>query len=225
MNHSLATALRLVGRPDHSVIYNVARVGNETPDRALFSKRPAVAIVGRLVPVKRVDRAIAAFEEFLRGTELPNAGLYIIGDGPERPALEELRERSEFRDQIHFMGFCSDAARRIASADALLISSDSEGLPTVLLEAMLHNVAIASVDLPGIREMAELFPGYPVHLAAPSAQELAAAIHNALAATSNNTVDPDLAARVRHFASPARAAQDHDQLLRRLVGTKRSRRS
>ena len=91
--------------------------------------------------------------------------MYIVGDGPEREPLEELIAASSVHEHVHCLGFCQDAAKLIAQADALLISSDSEGVPTVLLEAMSAATPVAATAVGGIPEVLELIPSYPARLA------------------------------------------------------------
>jgi glycosyltransferase involved in cell wall biosynthesis len=87
-------------------------------------------VVGRLVPSKRVDRAI----EYVARTR-PARTLVVVGDGPERPRLERLA-RSLGVD-ARFVGLVPREAALawIAAADVLLHASNAEGLSTVLREA------------------------------------------------------------------------------------------
>jgi glycosyltransferase involved in cell wall biosynthesis len=102
----------------------VARLRGE-----LAGKRVAVS-VGRLVPGKRVERAI----EYVRSRADLDI-LYVIGDGPERRRLEAWAERGGA--QVRFLGMVSrrDALAWIGAADLLIHASEAEGLSTVLREA------------------------------------------------------------------------------------------
>lgn len=157
-SESLAKQLRL---PSEKVLvnYNVSPLQESAvdclPSTPAFGTRPAVVIVGRLVPVKRVDRAIRVIG-LARGIQL-----YIVGSGPEEGALKDLVKELRLEDQVHFLGFRNDSAQLIASADALLISSDSEGVPTVLLEALSCGTPVVSTSLPGVLEVMQHFENYP----------------------------------------------------------------
>lgn len=86
--------------------------------------------VGRLIASKGVDRAI-----LYAARRASARALVVVGDGPERPALERLAER-EGAD-VRFLGLVprEDALRAIRDADALLMASEAEGCSTVLREA------------------------------------------------------------------------------------------
>jgi teichuronic acid biosynthesis glycosyltransferase TuaC len=101
----------------------------EVRRRALGGLRVAVS-VGRLVPSKRVDRAI---EHVARGRELDV--LVVVGDGPERGRLERLARGR--RVDARFVGLTSrqDALAWIGAADVLLHASEAEGMSTVVREA------------------------------------------------------------------------------------------
>lgn len=96
--------------------------------RELAGDRPVFVSVSRLVPSKRVDRAIA-----LAARE--GATLLVIGDGPERSRLE--RQTREGRAAAHFLGKLTrpEALAHIAVADALVHTSEAEGLSSVVREA------------------------------------------------------------------------------------------
>lgn len=127
-------------------------------------QRPAVISVGRLVPIKRFDRAIKAFLEVCRTQQSSAPHLYLIGEGPNEESLKALVKESEFADRVHFLGFQKNASEWIAAADVLVISSDSEGLPTVLLEALAWQRPIVSTNVGGIAEVLDEFPEYPYAL-------------------------------------------------------------
>ena len=104
-----------------------------------------VGIVGRLVPVKRVDIFIATAallksagqsKELEDGTGEQNFAFHVIGDGPLRSELEAYAQTLGLGDELTFHGHCNDVASYIYSLDALLMCSDHEGLPMTLLEAM-----------------------------------------------------------------------------------------
>lgn len=96
--------------------------------RALAKGAPAFVAAARLVPSKRVDLALAIAAR-------EKAALFVIGDGPERENLERMaRER---RAQAHFFGMLArpETLAHIAAADALLHTSEAEGLSSVVREA------------------------------------------------------------------------------------------
>ncbi len=127
----------------------------ETPC-ALTSKSETVikiGIVGRLVAVKRVDLFLKIAEN-LNQNYKEKLQFYIIGDGPLRTAIQALVSNAETHDNIHMVGHMNDVASCINVLDVLLLLSDHEGLPMVMLEAMTlavpviaHNVGAISKTL------------------------------------------------------------------------------
>ncbi|MCA1587078.1 MAG: glycosyltransferase family 4 protein, partial [Acidobacteria bacterium] len=107
------------------------------------SERPAAILVARLIQLKRVD----CFLRALAQARLSNPALcgIVVGDGPERSALENLaRELSLLPDHVTFLGARRDVPQLLARADMLVSSSDDEGCPNVILEAMAARLPVVS---------------------------------------------------------------------------------
>jgi glycosyltransferase involved in cell wall biosynthesis len=92
-----------------------------------------VGLVGRLVPIKRVDVALRA-HALLRTQGLP-VRLAIVGDGTLRGELEALATAMGVSDSVSFHGYVGDVAPVAAAIDVALLSSDNEGTPVALIEA------------------------------------------------------------------------------------------
>ena len=96
-----------------------------------------VVVAGRLLSYKRVGLLLRAWPEVVRA--VPDAILEIIGDGPERAALERLAQKLNLGDGVRFVGQLpefADVLAKIASAGLLLQPSAREGQSTVVLEAL-----------------------------------------------------------------------------------------
>ena len=111
----------------------------------------------RLVAAKRLDRFIDAVAAVRReGCALRGV---IVGEGPERPVLERhARESGQLGDGVTFLGRRDDIPALLRSADLLVVSSDHEGFPNVILEAMagrLPVVATAAGDARAVVEEGE----------------------------------------------------------------------
>jgi colanic acid/amylovoran biosynthesis glycosyltransferase len=111
--------------------------------------------VGRLHPVKDYRFLIQAC------AELRNQGLdflcWIVGEGPERPTLErEIVERG-LQGQVRLMGHVPRTALRsyYRYADLVVMTSKSEGIPVVLMEAMSHAKLVLAPAITGIPELVE----------------------------------------------------------------------
>lgn len=109
-----------------------------------------VGIVGRLVPVKRVDIFIAAAAYLAKQNLDRDIRFLIFGDGPLREELESLNRKSGTNNIVSFLGHKDDIQRHIQNLDALLMTSNHEGLPMVLLEAMALRVPIIAHNIGGI---------------------------------------------------------------------------
>lgn len=143
-----------------------------------------VLYVGRLIAHKGVEHlldALALVPPAARGT------LWIAGDGPERATLEA---RAQDRGiDARFLGFVDRAglAQLYARARVIVLpSTEGEGLPNALLEAMAHGVPAIATALPGVDELVRdggrvVAPGDPAALAA-ALTELAEPVAHAQAA-------------------------------------------
>ena len=112
-----------------------------------------VGIAGRLVPVKRVDLFIEAAANFLNTHPEFNVSFHIFGDGPLRHDLEKLAQKLKTENAIHFEGHRDDMRQKLSDLDVLLMTSDHEGLPMVLLEAMALQTPIVAHNVGGIPEL------------------------------------------------------------------------
>lgn len=131
-----------------------------------------VASVGALSPEKRVDDAIAAV------ATLPDVALVVAGDGPERSALEALAHRVA-PGRVHFLGATEGADTVLEASDVLVLSSASEGVPGVLIEAGLSGLPVVATDVGWVRDV--VLPGDTGLLVPPERPDLlAAALKSAL---------------------------------------------
>ncbi len=108
--------------------------------------------VGRLASIKGYDRLIQAFQGIRHLSErtVPTSGgpvyLLLVGDGPERAALQELAAASGVQDRIVFAGHRGDARDMLSAMDVFVLPSRSEGLSLALLEAMAAVVPVMVTD-------------------------------------------------------------------------------
>lgn len=120
------------------------------------SREPVVLYVGRLVEKKGVEYLIRAMSRVQ--AEVPEANLVVIGDGPLRPGLEELA--AKLLKHHRFLGMQPSPVVRGWMNRALLLgapsvtasSGDSEGLPTVVLEAQAMGLPVVGTTHSGIPE-------------------------------------------------------------------------
>ncbi|MEV6977798.1 glycosyltransferase family 4 protein [Kitasatospora sp. NPDC093806] len=129
-----------------------------------------VAWLGAITPEKRLDLALDALDR------LPDVRLAVAGDGPQRTALE----RHPAAARAHFLGTLADPAPLYRAADAVLLSSDDEGVPGVLIEAALAGLPAVATDVGWVGSVvrdgttgALVAPGDPLALAEALAKVLA----------------------------------------------------
>ena len=106
-----------------------------------------VAMIGSLTPEKRVDLAIRAFKEIDAGTTLAIAGV-----GPLRSDLESLA-RVYADGRVRFLGQVEDVHQLLWASDLVLLTSASEGVPGVLIEAGLSGRPVVATDVGFIRDV------------------------------------------------------------------------
>jgi glycosyltransferase involved in cell wall biosynthesis len=108
--------------------------------------------VGRLNPVKDLGTLLQAFAAL--PTDLAaRSRLYLVGDGPERARLEARAADLGLPGRAIFLGARNDVSEVLMAADAFVMSSKSEGLPMVLLEAMAAGVPCVATAVGGIPDL------------------------------------------------------------------------
>ncbi len=108
---------------------------------------PHLLSVGRLGPEKGFDRAIKALPSLKRSH--PGAQLWIVGEGAERGPLTQLANDLGVGESVFLPGYQSDVARWMSHADLFVLSSRSESLPNVLLEAVASQCPVIALEHPG----------------------------------------------------------------------------
>jgi N-acetylgalactosamine-N,N'-diacetylbacillosaminyl-diphospho-undecaprenol 4-alpha-N-acetylgalactosaminyltransferase len=102
---------------------------------------PYIIAVGRLVSVKNYGMLIEAFAR----ANLP-CRLVIAGDGPERDSLKNLAARLGIADRVIMPGWLSNPYPALAGAAAFALSSNVEGFPNALVEAMALGVPVVATN-------------------------------------------------------------------------------
>ncbi len=138
-----------------NVIYN----GIQPPSEALVStlaplvqmfhlpeNKPVICAIGRLVSAK-------GFDVLLDAVDGMNICLIIVGEGPERKALEKRIFRMKQNTTVRLIGHHDNPASIMRQVDGLVIASRREGFSYVLNEALLSGVNVLSTDVPVANEV------------------------------------------------------------------------
>jgi glycosyltransferase involved in cell wall biosynthesis len=138
---------------------------------------PVMLSVARLVPDKDHDTLLAAFG--LLAPAHPQAELWLVGDGPRLAAVRELAARLPAPDRVRFFPPRADLRPLLHQATLLVLSSRTEALPNVVLEAMAAGLPVVATAVGGVPEL--VAPGRTGWLVPPGdAPALAAALERLL---------------------------------------------
>jgi len=166
--------------------------------------RVCIAAIGSLLPVKRWDRVLTAAAELTRrGLDF---AVEIAGEGPMRKSLENQSQSLGLNDRIRFLGYLPNVEDLLGRATFLVHTSDAEGCPNAVLEAMACGRAVVATDVGDVPALVEDgATGFVVarHDAAALADRMAALISS-----------PD---RCRRMGDAGRAKAERDFSLERLV--------
>jgi len=105
-----------------------------------------VISIGRLNPVKRFDRLISAFGEV--APLHPEWSLNIWGEGPERARLQEMINHSGSASRMRLCGTTDNVYRALGESHLFALTSETEGFPMALCEAMACGLPVVSMDCP-----------------------------------------------------------------------------
>ncbi len=158
----------------------------EEPAPLPWTDGRVVLFIGRLCRQKRVDVLLDAFARV--APDLPDVRLAVIGDGPLRAVLETQTAALSLGETVAFLGVRHDVPALHRTASLLVLPSEGEGMPNVVLEAFAAGTLVVATDVTGITDIARadreallVPPGDP--------DALASAILRAL-------TDPELAGRL-----------------------------
>ena len=123
-------------------------------DLALFDKR-IVLFVGRLAKVKRVDRILRSFEELVKDAAFEKTVLALIGDGPEKVALQRMVRELGIQNNVLFLGHLSKnelfAWYRLGAC--LVLPSEFEPWGAVVNEALVAGIPVICSEKAGAKEL------------------------------------------------------------------------
>lgn len=155
-------ALEGWGLPRERVLYLPNGIRTEAaaapPDRALLASlglagdEPLIGTVAALRPEKNLGRLLEAFRLAVVEPGRPGR-LVVVGDGPERPALEARARELDIAGRVIFTGYLDGPERLLGALQLYALSSDTEQMPISLVEAMAAALPVAATDVGDVAAM------------------------------------------------------------------------
>jgi glycosyltransferase involved in cell wall biosynthesis len=178
-------------------------------------RAPQIVNVANFFPIKGQEWLIRALPRVL--ASCPNARCVLVGDGPDRPAVERLAADLGLGDRVEFAGTVRDPSTLVRDSDVFVLPSLSEALSIAILEASALGVPVVASRVGGIPEVIEDgLTGLLVPPKEPAA--LAGAIVKVLSNREEaRTLAAAAKARVREHFSSALTAARYDALYQRLI--------
>jgi glycosyltransferase involved in cell wall biosynthesis len=110
-----------------------------------------IVAIGRLVPIKRLERLIDAFAAV--AGRVPGSLLYLVGDGSERETLQARVAAAGLLDRVTFVGWSGSTPDWYAGTDVVALTSDREGTPLALIEAAAAGRPVVATDVGGVADV------------------------------------------------------------------------
>lgn len=123
---------------------NKREISKKAEEKLEYNKKYIVSI-GRLEDGKDFETLIKAYYKFI-SEENSKLNLVIVGDGNKKEELLKLIDKLNLNKRVELVGFQSNPYKWIKNSELLVLSSEKEGLPVVLLEAMILGVPIISTN-------------------------------------------------------------------------------
>jgi glycosyltransferase involved in cell wall biosynthesis len=163
-----------------------------------------IVTVTRLAPQKRNDLVVEAFA-LIRRTR-PQAELHIVGDGPDLASLQRRIVELGVEGAVHLLGRRDDVPEILSRAACFVMTSDYEGCPISVIEAMAAGLPVVATDVGGVPEL--VADGSSGLLVPPgAAPRVAAAVETMLA-------DPARAGEMGHAGRAiARGRLSHERMM------------
>ena len=113
--------------------------------------QPLIGIVGRLVPIKNHRLFLEAARSMVDSGN--PAHFALTGDGELRESLQTLAGEMGIANQVHFLGWKQDMGPVYAALDVLTLTSDNEGTPVAVIEAMAAGIPVVATAVGGVPDV------------------------------------------------------------------------
>jgi L-malate glycosyltransferase len=162
--------------PPTRVIYNAIDPSEHPVAPMPSGDQPSIAVIANLHPYKRHELFFQAFRLLLG--RLPTARVTLVGDGARRPILERLASRLRIAEQVSFAGEVADPRPIVGRSHVVALTSEHEGFPNALLEAMAQGRPVVATGVGGVPELVR--DGVDGLLTSSDPDDIAARLHSVL---------------------------------------------
>ena len=137
------------------VINNIINTEDSKPTKKLKKEKYDLELVtvGRLVKLKGYDRVIKALGKLNEENLFENSVFKIVGDGPDRESLENLVKDLNLDGKVIFYGSSKTPWNFIHNGDMFVMSSLHEAFPTTVIESLINQIPVFSVEYSSVYEM------------------------------------------------------------------------
>ncbi|MBL5944980.1 glycosyltransferase [Enterobacter asburiae] len=143
-----------------TTVNNAIDIHQPLPDRRAMRQRLNIdddtfvfGSIGSLIPRKANHHTLEALAQFSQKHPQAKWKMVLVGEGAERRALTEQARALGIESRVIFTGFQNTPFDYLATFDAFILASKSEGLPRVVLEAMLLNIPVIGSQVTGTAEL------------------------------------------------------------------------
>lgn len=189
--------------------------GDVRGELGIPADRQIVGVVNVFRVQKRLDVWIRAAR--IVAQTMPDVVFVLVGDGPVRGDIEAQARRDGLDRRVYFTGLRHDAPRLMAAFDVFMLSSEFEGLPVAVLEAMALRIPVVATRVGGLPAVID--DGYSGFLVEPGNPEaLADQVTTLLRAPALRQSFADAGAvRVREQFSTARMVRETEDIYRQVL--------
>jgi glycosyltransferase involved in cell wall biosynthesis len=132
---------------------SIASVRGSLRRELAIADEPVVTIVGRLAPIKNHALFLSmAAQVHASGRRCV---FLVVGGGEDESRLRRMADELGVGDQVRFLGWRTDLPVIYADSDVVVLTSDNEGTPVSVIEALAAGCAVAATDVGGVREVLE----------------------------------------------------------------------
>ena len=134
-------------------IPHIEQMALEAIDTGISSQHINIGFVGRFTDVKRPLLFCQVAQYVIENESANKVHFYMLGDGPLWDEVSHFITTNQLDNRVHLTGFVKNSAPYLKQLDYLLFTSEHEGLPMVLLEAMALHTSILSTNLVSLKSV------------------------------------------------------------------------